>query len=273
MKRGSVLPLNYQYPLSSWIYKCINRADSEFASFLHQQGYTGARAGKPFKFFTFSKLDVPKREIYEDRMIIQSEAVYFTLSFLIEQAAEKFITGVFQQQHVGIGDKKSQVDFEVSGIEARPTSVRDQIVLRTASPIVVSKPEMRGDKMHATFLSPEDEGYKNYFLQNLIRKYESYASYTGDSISTTFDQKMDWEMMQGSVRSRLVTIKANTPAETRVRGYDYIFKLTAPEPLVRIGLLAGFGEKNSLGFGCVMPAEARLRKTDKTIKKSVWVPS
>lgn len=268
VKRGSVLPLNYQYPLSSWIYKCINRADSGFAEFLHQQGYTGTKAGKPFKFFTFSKLDVPKREIYEDRMIIQSEAVFLTLSFLIEQAAEKFITGVFQQQHVGLGDQKSQVDFEVSGIEARPTPIGEQIVLRTASPIVVSKPEMRGDKMHATFISPKDDGYKDYFLQNLIRKYESYASYTGDSISTTFDQAMDWELMQGAVRSRLVTVKASTPAQTKVRGYDYQFKLTAPAPLVRIGLLAGFGEKNSLGFGCVETVEDRLRKIDTTIKRS-----
>ena len=52
------------------------------------------------------------------------------------------------------------------------------------------------------------------------------------------------------VKSRLETIKAGTNAETKVRGYQYAFKLKAPEPLVRIGLLAGFGEKNSLGFGC-----------------------
>lgn len=251
VKRGSILPLNYQYPISSWIYKCINRADSDFALFLHEQGYRGAKSGKPFKFFTFSKLDIPKREIYEDRLIVQSSEVFLILSFLVEQAAEKFVAGVFQHQHAGIGDKKSQVDFEVTHIEARPVPVSSEMVIRTTSPIVVSKPMMElGKKMKAKFLSPKEEEYKDYFLQNLIRKYESYAHFTGNSISADHAEAMDWSLEKGRVKSNLETIKAGTPAETKVRGYDYSFRLVAPVPIMRIGLLAGFGEKNSLGFGC-----------------------
>ncbi|MEQ8469687.1 MAG: CRISPR-associated endoribonuclease Cas6 [Marinoscillum sp.] len=251
VKRGSILPLNYQYPISSWIYKCINRADSDFASFLHEQGYNGAKAGKPFKFFTFSKLHVPERDIYQDRMVIKSSQVYLTLSFLVEQAAEKFVTGVFQQQHAGIGDKKSQVDFEVGSIEARPVPIGNDLLIKTSSPIVVSRPEIDKDgKMRAQFMSPEDEGYNDYFLKNLINKYESYAHYTGNSISAAFTESMDWTLEKDRVKSRLETIKSGTKAETKVRGYDYTFRLRAPEPMVRIGLLAGFGEKNSLGFGC-----------------------
>lgn len=249
VKRGSVLPINYHYPFSSWIYKCINQADSSFAFFLHESGYIGSKQGKPFKFFTFSDLNVPQREIYEDRLIIKSDEVYLDISFLVEQAAEKFITGVFQQQHAGIGDKKSQVDFEVQSIEARPVPMKEEMILKTASPIVVSAPELSGSKMTANFLSPEDEGYKKYFLQNLIRKYESYASYTGNSVSTEWEQTLDWELLPGRVKSRLETIKSGTPSETKVRGFDYQFRIQAPSPLMRIGLLAGFGEKNSLGFG------------------------
>jgi len=251
VKRGSILPLNYQYPISAWIYKCINRADSAFAQFLHQKGYPGPRSGKPFKFFTFSKLDVPQKEIYEDRLIIQSSVVYLTLSFLVENAAEKFITGVFENQHAGIGDKKSQVDFEVARIEARPAPVRSELVIRTNSPIVVSKPVMENNKkLKAKFLSPEDDGYKDYFLRNLVHKYESYAHFTGNSISPEYSETMDWQLEKGRVKSSLETIKAGTPFETKVRGYNYTFRLSAPEPLMRIGMLAGFGEKNSLGFGC-----------------------
>ena len=249
VKRGSVLPINYQYPISSWIYKSINRADSEFATFLHQKGYSGAFSGKPFKFFTFSKLHIPKKEIYQDRLIIHCPEVYLDISFLVENAAEKFITGVFQSQHAGIGDIKSQVDFEVGRIEAHPVPVREEMVLKTASPIVVSAPDLSGSKMKARYLSPEEEGYKKYFLKNLLRKYESYASYTGNSISTDWEQTLDWELLPGRIKSRLETIKAGTKAESKVRGYDYQFRIQAPPPLMRIGLLAGFGEKNSLGFG------------------------
>lgn len=250
VKRGSVLPINYQYPLSSWIYKCINRADSEFAAFLHAQGYQGTRAGKAFKFFTFSKLNIPKREVYQDRIIIKSQVVSFTLSFLVEQAAEKFITGVFQHQHAGIGDKQSQVDFEVGSIEARPVPVKEALLIKTISPVVVSRPQLTRGKLSALFMSPEDEEYSHYFIQNLIRKYESYAAFTGNSISADHLQNLSWTLQAGGVRSSLQTIKANTPAETKVKGYNYTFKITAPPPLMRIGLLAGFGEKNSLGFGC-----------------------
>lgn len=252
VKNGAILPINYQYPLSAWIYKSINRADADFANFLHEKGYQSAKAGRSFKFFTFSKLEVPKHEIYEDRLIIKSSEVYLTLSFLVEEAAEKFITGVFQHQRMGIGDKKSQVDFEVGLIEASPVPIATEMILRTVSPIVVSKPMLEnGKKLRAKFLSPEEPDYKDYFLQNLLRKYESYATYTGESIVPDAQEELHWELQQGRIKSSLETIKAHTPAETKVRGYSYSFKLIAPMPLMRIGLLAGFGEKSSLGFGCV----------------------
>ena len=107
-----------------------------------------------------------------------------------------------------------------------------------------------GKRMRAQFLSPDEEGYKDYFLKNLVRKYENYAHFTGNSISPEYTELMDWQLEKGRVKSSLETIKAGTKAETKVRGYDYQFRIKAPEPIMRIGLLAGFGEKNSLGFGC-----------------------
>jgi CRISPR-associated endoribonuclease Cas6 len=249
--RGSVLPINYQYPISSWIYKSINRADSEFARLLHEKGYLGFKEGRPFKFFTFSKLDIPERDVYEDRLIIKSSEVYLEVSFLIEQAVEKFITGIFQHQHVGIGDKRSNVDFEVLGIEANPIKVcSDEVNITTHSPIVISQPEVLNGKLRARYLSPKDPDYKKYFLQNLIRKSESYSAYTGYAINPNWLKVMDWELLHGRVKSKMQIIKAETAQQTKVRGYEYNFKLKAPEPLIEIGLASGFGEKNSLGFGC-----------------------
>ena len=43
-KRGNKIPFNYQYPLSSAIYKFIKQADQEYAEQLHQKGF-----GKGFK--------------------------------------------------------------------------------------------------------------------------------------------------------------------------------------------------------------------------------
>ncbi|WP_373282268.1 hypothetical protein [Belliella aquatica] len=38
-ERSSYLPINYQYELSSAIYKTIDRANSAFSQFLHEQGF------------------------------------------------------------------------------------------------------------------------------------------------------------------------------------------------------------------------------------------
>lgn len=247
----TILPINYRYPISSWIYKSINRADSSFAQFLHEKGYAGTRQKKPFKFFTFSGLRIPSYERFDDRLFIKTDTVTLDISFLIEQAAEKFITGIFQFQRLGIGDNKSQVDFEVGRIEAQPIDIQEEMTLRTQSPVIVSSPEATDGRLKSRYLSPENEGYKKYFLQNLIRKYESYAHFTGNSISTDWHGNLDWELLPGRLKSRLETIKSGTSAQTKIRGYDYPFRVRAPLPLMRIGLLAGFGEKNSLGFGCV----------------------
>ncbi|WP_162417146.1 hypothetical protein [Cyclobacterium roseum] len=51
---GSLLPINYQYELSSLIYKTIDRADSCLGDFLHQQGYLPF--GRSFRLFTFSRI-------------------------------------------------------------------------------------------------------------------------------------------------------------------------------------------------------------------------
>lgn len=190
-------------------------------------------------------------------MILQCPEVYLTLSFLVEQAAEQFIRGVFEHQHGGIGDKRSQVDFEVERIEVLPEEVAGQVTVRTLSPVVVSVPLWENGHRKSRFLSPEDAGYGERLLQNLIRKYESYAAFTGTRCLTDLAGELDWQLVPGRMKSSLVTIKAHTPQETKVRGFSYAFRLTAPVPLMRIGLLAGFGEKNSLGFGCVEPDRGR----------------
>jgi len=51
-------------------------------------------------------------------------------------------------------------------------------------------------------------------------------------------------------REKGITIKAGKPDQTKIVGYLFTFHLEAPAELLRIGYYAGFGEKNSIGFGC-----------------------
>lgn len=59
------------------------------------------------------------------------------------------------------------------------------------------------------------------------------------------------KVLSSTPKSRLIKLKAYTPEETRVRGWLYEFELEAPVEIQELGFYARFGEKNSMGFGCV----------------------
>ncbi|MGB0432288.1 MAG: hypothetical protein ACPGLV_17570, partial [Bacteroidia bacterium] len=105
--KGNILTYNYQYPLSAFIYKTIAKADQDFASFLHDEGYQ--LKGKRFKHFTFSKLDFGRSGIKpipkSDRFYVNTREINLELRFFMPKAAEAFIVGLFNQQEFGLGDK------------------------------------------------------------------------------------------------------------------------------------------------------------------------
>jgi len=87
-----ILPLNYQYELSSWIYHALNSADPAFATWLHDKGYTDDR--KQFKLFTFSNLVIPQRRIQADRLEIRSRDISMLISMLPDEMVSHFIRSV-----------------------------------------------------------------------------------------------------------------------------------------------------------------------------------
>lgn len=53
-------------------------------------------------------------------------------------------------------------------------------------------------------------------------------------------------------KSRLITIKADTPEQTKIRGWmNFTLKVTAERRFVELLLNAGVGVYNSMGSGCV----------------------
>lgn len=248
----NILPLNYQYEISSSIYKIISNANNEFASWLHDSGYIDD--SKKFKFFTFSNLKVPEYKISGDRMLILSNEIEMQISFLPTESIEHFITGLFKSQHFIIGDKTSKVDFIVNRIEAINEPIFcDEMTFKSLSPICISYRDEKSK--YPDYLYPEGEIYKKLFLKNLVEKYNIFykkqAQFNTDNFSLEILSKP---------KSRLITIKANTKEETKIRAYSYKFKIKASKELLRLGYYAGFGEKNSMGFGCCEVLEIRNKK-------------
>jgi CRISPR-associated endoribonuclease Cas6 len=241
-----LLPLNYQYPLSAWIYKVLDSADKDFAKILHDTGYK-LKNGKTFKLFTFSRLNFPKgtykHKKNSDRLEIKSRECQLTVAFQLPEQFENFLKGIFSNQTAYIGDKKSGIQMRVVSVEPIIQDIPpdNKIRLKTITPVVMGIKEP--DKKYEQYISPLQEEYKTLFLNNLIEKY--YA--TGKDTYSIND--IDMGIIKLYTKTSLQTIKDGTPEETKVKGYYYEFELKAPKEIIEVGLNAGFGSMNSLGFG------------------------
>lgn len=250
-KPYQVLPLNYQYPVSSWIYSRMYSGNSEFADWLHQSGYR--LENKRFKLFTFSNFHVPRRQVAGDRLTILSTHISLQLSFLMDPAVENFVIGLFLNQEMEIEDRHSKARLYVETVESLPQPVfTASMKFKCLSPLCLSKTVDLNDHKQTRYLSPEAPDYRTYFFKNLMYKYMSLSQYVpgllAPSVGDT-ERELGLELLNRP-RSRLVTVKAGSPQQSRVRGYFYRFRLIAPPELLRFGYEAGYGEKNSLGFGC-----------------------
>lgn len=244
-KYGDCLPLNYQYEQSAVIYKILGKADIEYSSWLHDNGFQ-LESGKRFKLFCFSRFIFEKFRLMPktEYLNIIGNKIEWLISFLPEKSTQEFIQGIFANQHFIIGNKDYKVAFDVVNVELLPfPDFKPEMEFSCLSPVCV-----RERKDNCTFyLSPIDEHYAMALQKGLLSRYQSlYGSpYQGDISSFHF------ELLDKKPKSALITIKAGTPQETRVRGYFFRFKLSAPECLLQIAYDGGIGEECSQGFGCI----------------------
>ena len=236
---GNLLPISYQYELSAWIYSVIAKSDHAYAAWLHDNGF--ANFYKRFKMFVYSNL-FPQCKVTDDRMSIPHDTMFLLLSFLPEKSTEEFVKGIFTENTFTLGDKKSKVQFQVSNIEVLPIPSLKDREFQTLSPVVVS---VRRDNGSIEYVSPEREDYGGMLINNLKEKYLAFYDKAFEG-----DHHFEFELLS-PVKSRLITIKTNTPQMTKVKGFHYCFRLQADEALLQLMYEAGLGEKNATGFGMI----------------------
>jgi CRISPR-associated endoribonuclease Cas6 len=244
------LPLNYQYELSAAIYRIIHRGNSEFSSFLHNQGY---RVGeRPFRLFTFSRLFLDTQKTHPTRGRIEhiGQHAEVQVSFLIDRAAEEFIKGVFWNEEIFIGDQISGATYQVICIEACPVPLfREIMSYRCLSPILIKQKRPDGGE---NYLDPAHSNYGTILVKNLISKWLAKNATVSiqDTISDQDDLDFDFNL-SGKAYKNGVLIKQMTAQETKLIGYSFKFDLRMSPELHEIGFYSGFGHLGSQGFGCV----------------------
>ena len=259
---NALIPINYQYELSSWIYKQVNSGDNVFAAWLHSQGYNSGI--KHFKLFVFSMLNIPQRNIENEYIRIQCPEVSFSISFLLDEIAEPFVYGLFKNQAFTLGDKVHKAAFTIKSIERLPEpAFTEKLMFRAISPIVISTVPEGGNK-YATYISPEHPHFEELFFQNIINKIVAATSNSKDGFQLMPEANLSFSL-QSKIATKLIKIKSDTAQQTFIRGFMFDFQLEAPVAVMRAFYHAGCGEKNSMGFGCV---EVMEQGSYSDIKKS-----
>jgi len=248
---GSLLPMNYQYELSSWVYRVMATADPEHSRFLHEQGFQ--TEGRRFKMFTFSQLGMRPYAPEGEQFRLLGHQLTLTIRFLIDRSLESFVRGLFLNQEFFLGNKAGGVDLRVAQVQTMAAPVFQPLMRYTClSPVCVSA--LRPDGT-AAYLTPEDKHYGPLLLTNLQRKERALAGYahpggTPQEAQPAAPPVANFRLLN-TPRRKGIHIKANTAQRTQVIGYLFHFELLAPPELHEVGYFAGFGEKNSMGFGCV----------------------
>ncbi|MDX9883754.1 MAG: CRISPR-associated endoribonuclease Cas6 [Prolixibacteraceae bacterium] len=238
-----MLPVDYQYYLSAWIYKVIANTDPGFSAFLHSEGYKDGN--KRFKLFAYFPLNLGKPLLWKEKSLfeLRADRIFMQVAFHLSDAAEKFIIGLFNNQQLYIGDRFNGIDLCVVQVERIPDPpVNNVMYYKALSPVVVSV--MTGGEKYARYLSPDDDGYAEFIKNNLLQRRKAIPGTLPVDVVDAFSLKL-----KTAPRSKLITVKPGTKQQSKIRGYIFDFELKAPEEFHRLILSSSIGEKGSTGFG------------------------
>lgn len=224
-----LIPFNYNLALAGAVYSSIKKTDSDLAYSIH--------SSTDYKFFTFSFLQIPKRKISKKGIYIEDKA-YFFVSSPKKEIIHCFVEGILEKPEVVIDD----VQFEVETVEVlRCPHFNGKAVFSTLSPIIVRTAKEEDGHLRVIDLYPTQPKFYENLKSNLFNKYEMLYHDKEENIS--FSKPF-------SVKCKRIRIK-----KTFHRASFMVFETKGDSKLLKLGYEAGFGEKNSMGFGMVRIAK------------------
>lgn len=210
------------------IYRAIERADPELSLELHTPSQ--------FKFFTFSRLMVEGRKfrIENGRMRLLNPNVHFFFSTMRKYVGVALIEGLLEKPEVKIGGTEFVVS-EINVMKEKEVGKREKFV--TLSPINVTTVEENGRKKTVDLYPNNPKFYEN-LRKNLVKKYVAFYG----------REPKDDELRVRVVSSKPVRVQLKN---TFHRASLMVFEAEGSKELLEVGYKAGFGERNSMGFGMV----------------------
>lgn len=235
------IPFAYTHALTAIVYKFLDRSSHDYARFLHDEGYQSGT--KRFKLFTFSQLLIPRRRITPEGILCLSEQITWQISSPITEFVEHLATGLLQLGQMRLGEH----EFTLLRVEVAPRPAMSETMrLRCLSPIVVSTAQERAGRLQARYLRADDANLSEALRWNLLKKFVLVHGRAPHSQELRVEFDRAYLGKRGEEVYRLVDYKG-----TKIKAILAPFTVRGSVELIEIGYEAGFGEKNSMGFGMV----------------------
>lgn len=248
LKDSRIIPVNYNYQLSSAIYNLLQFGSSEFSEFLHNEGFK--IEGRNYKLFTFA-LRIKKPRLYGNLLeIVDSEATLYITTPIAEKFIKSFVIGTFSQKRIEINGDNIHTVFNIDQMEIVPEpEFSEEMKFISMSPIILSTKKIYDGKLKQYYLRPEDsESINNVLTNNLINKYK--LIYNKEQNEDRVELEWDENYLSKNKRiTKKITLNVVKESPQEVIGMQAPFFIRGNPELIKIGYMSGFGEKNSMGFG------------------------
>jgi len=222
------IPFNHQHYLQGLIYRRIQRINPDLSLKLHNP--------KVPKLFTFSLFMAEERKLAEDKSgLLGRKHGFFYFSTAVPEIAEAFIGGLLQNPEVGLWGERFTVE-EVRAL-AEPERLSGKKFV-TLSPIAVTTKRVQFGKPKSYDLSPTEPEFYELIKENLQDKF-----------MLIYGSKPPEEFKMKVIQAKPKRFEVK-PGIFQI-AWHLVFRAYGDEGLLRAGYLAGFGEKNSIGFGMV----------------------
>lgn len=240
--------MDYQHLLSGLIYTTLRSVASDFAARLHDVGYDSN--GRRFKLFTFSRLKIRRPRLSDEQLVLEHPEIELQIGSPVAEVIQHLADGFARNKRVLIGNAV----FRTKSSENVPApSFKERMCFRALSPITES---YKQEGEHDRFLTLSDD-WSELIKSNLIGKYKAF---NGGEPS---DQRLLWQWDEGYIAQaerrgrRLSGLKKIHGID--VKGWLAPFTVAGSTSLIEIGYEAGFGSRNSMGFGMAEPDIEAMR--------------
>jgi|YNPMSStandDraft_1061717.scaffolds.fasta_scaffold01249_9 CRISPR-associated endoribonuclease Cas6 len=248
VKKGTVIPFNYHYELGSALYKI-------FMYIKKNSKYMGMDNTTFLNHITFSRLEIPNREIRKEGIVSLSGTIFLKLSMNFPDIGTDLLWKSFLKFNNTINIvKKTEQETKVIDLVLKDINFcsspefKDVMKFKMISPLVITR---RGEKTKYVSIKEKDE-LKELLKTNLAKKFEELygKKIEVDDFEIKFDESYCEKRDEKDLYS-LITMKEGTKEPFWILGILAPFELKAPPDIIKVGYFSGFGEKTSMGFGMV----------------------